>query len=783
MQSVQEALIRLTESVDRQEATVHAFQAKVFGMERDPVAEACAGFLSIARLRYPQTDANDDTNISHRNSMAIHPVSGESSSELGHHVQLRLDEHPKHYHLDHLDRLSNCSTWTPAPVSHSHNDPKGRQEVSPHCQDGSSHPQQSPNIERHAVTPHTRCIGTSDSTPLTINTHVVKCQATQMATPNIVANVLNKQSSQAIVQRVLHCFTCGGRGHKSRGCTSPKKTCVSCGGYGHATIDCPNCHALSRKKRRRRSGPSARNGGGSHSPGTPGSTSGGGCGHSLLGCSNHRKPTLRHRRLRREPKARERGEHYSTAAVVSASDPGQHHRYPCRHTTLNGVTPPDAIMRSDQCTCQNASKDADLSIVGIISIDEDACIHSEDGNHESLPMHIPEMTDMAPTGIASKAITSHCTVSNQHIAHNSVTATHCTISHQYIAPELVTAVHCTVSHQYIAPSLVTVAHCTVSYQHIAPDRTTHSVEPTDISPLALNTVNSPVHATTSSVEATDTSPLALNTVNSPVHATTSSVEATDISPLALNTVNSPIHATASSVEATDISPIAYDTVSSPANAPLKLLTPPDVRAPTHLPMCTVPSDAFISAAASGNKQVAMDMLFSDDRANVNAHDNKGRICLHWTMNCGMMRLAELLLCRADSHIDVLDDNGDTATILAAKMNDASVAMLMLGDGRNVTTVGELGQVVAQRNTVHEMMKNTAPFLSQDTMSATDAEATLRYCIMSSNTITALYSSCCSAVSALTYLCSERKAVDLSTACTIFTVVIALTYLMASLLAD
>ena len=394
--------------------------------------------------------------------MAIHPVSGESTSNLGDHVHQRRGENPKHYHLDHIDRLSNCSTWTPAPVFHSRNAPTGRQEVGPHCHDGSNHPQQSPSIEihtvGHTVAPHTCCIGTSDSTPLTTNTHVVKYQATQTTIPNIVANVLNKQSSQATVQRVLHCFTCGGRGHKSSGCTSPKKKCVSCGGYGHTTIDCPNCHALSRKKRRRRSGPCARNGGGNHSPGTPGSTSDGGCGHSLLGCSNHRKPTLRHRRLRREPKARERGEHYSTAADVSASDPGQHRRSPCRHTTLNGVTPPDAIVRSDQCTCQNASKDADLSIVGIISIDEDACIHSEDGNHESLPMHIPEMTDVAPTGVASKAITSHCTVSNQHIAHNSVTAT-----------------HCAVSLQYIAPNLVTVAHCTVSYQHIASDRTKHSV--------------------------------------------------------------------------------------------------------------------------------------------------------------------------------------------------------------------------------------------------------------------------------------------------------------------
>ena len=91
MQSAQEALIHLTESVYRQEATAHAFQAKVFGPERDPVLEACAGFSSRARLRYPQTDANDDNNISRRNNMDIHPVSGESTSELGHHVHLRRD--------------------------------------------------------------------------------------------------------------------------------------------------------------------------------------------------------------------------------------------------------------------------------------------------------------------------------------------------------------------------------------------------------------------------------------------------------------------------------------------------------------------------------------------------------------------------------------------------------------------------------------------------------------------------------------------------------------------
>ena len=119
---------------------------------------------------------------------------------------------------------------------------------------------------------------------------------------------------------------------------------------------------------RRRGGPCALDVGGSHSPGTPGPTSGGGWGHLSLGCSNHRKPTHRHRRLRHEPKARERGEHYSSAAVVSTSDPGQHHGSQCRRTTINAVTP-HAFMRSDQCTCQNASKDADLSIGGIVSIE------------------------------------------------------------------------------------------------------------------------------------------------------------------------------------------------------------------------------------------------------------------------------------------------------------------------------------------------------------------------------------------------------------------------------
>ncbi|KAK2139886.1 hypothetical protein NP493_6132g00005 [Ridgeia piscesae] len=238
--------------------------------------------------------------------MAIHPVSGYLTFELGHHVHLRRDEHRKHYHLDHLDRLSNCSTWTPAPVSHSHNDAKGRQEVSPHCHDGSCHPQQSPNIERHPVAPHTRCIGTSDSTSHITNTHVVKCQATQTTTANIVANDLNKQSSQATVQRVLYCFTCGGRGHNhvvARHLGKRVSHVEAMVMQPLTVLTVTHCHGNKDVV------------GGDYCPGTPGSTSGGGCGHLLLGCSNHRKPTYRLRRLRRKPKTRERGEHYSSVAV------------------------------------------------------------------------------------------------------------------------------------------------------------------------------------------------------------------------------------------------------------------------------------------------------------------------------------------------------------------------------------------------------------------------------------------------------------------------------------
>ena len=40
----------------------------------------------------------------------------------------------------------------------------------------------------------------------------------------------------------------------------------------------------------------------------------------------------------------------------------------------------------------NDTKNADLSILVIVSIDEDACFQSEDGNRESLPRHTPDQT-------------------------------------------------------------------------------------------------------------------------------------------------------------------------------------------------------------------------------------------------------------------------------------------------------------------------------------------------------------------------------------------------------
>ena len=55
-----------------------------------------------------------------------------------------------------------------------------------------------------------------------------------------------------------------------------------------------------------------------------------------------------------------------------------------------------------------------------------------------------------------------------------------------------------------------------------------------------------------------------------------------------------------------------------------------------------------------------------------------------------------MLCRVDIHIDIFDDNSDTAIILAAKMNHTSVAMLMHGAGCSAAVFGEVWQMVAQR---------------------------------------------------------------------------------------
>ena len=70
--------------------------------------------------------------------------------------------------------------------------------------------------------------------------------------PNIVANVLTKQSSQATVQRVLYCFTYGG---KDTSHVVARHLIKSVSVWRLRLIDCPNCHALSRKQKRHRNGP------------------------------------------------------------------------------------------------------------------------------------------------------------------------------------------------------------------------------------------------------------------------------------------------------------------------------------------------------------------------------------------------------------------------------------------------------------------------------------------------------------------------------------------------
>ena len=68
---------------------------------------------------------------------------------------------------------------------------------------------------------------------------------------------------------------------------------------------------------------------------------------------------------------------------------------------------------------------------------------------------------------------------------------------------------------------------------------------------------------------------------------------------------------------------------------------------------------------------------------VSAHNKKGWTCLHWAAN---------YCCVGPT----FTYNGYTTIILAAKMNLASVAMLMLGVGCSAAVVGEVGQMLAQR---------------------------------------------------------------------------------------
>ena len=61
MQSIHKTLIQINERVDRQEATVRALQANVFGPERGPVVEICAGFSFGAKQKYPHEDSTANT--------------------------------------------------------------------------------------------------------------------------------------------------------------------------------------------------------------------------------------------------------------------------------------------------------------------------------------------------------------------------------------------------------------------------------------------------------------------------------------------------------------------------------------------------------------------------------------------------------------------------------------------------------------------------------------------------------------------------------------------------
>ena len=180
------------------------------------------------------------------------------------------------------------------------------------------------------------------------------------------------------------------------------------------------------------------------------------------------------------------------------------------------------------------------------------------------------LTDVAPPGVASNVIKSQCIASNQHFAHDLVIAAHCTVSHQYIAPFHTSTLHRTELHM-------------------------HSVEPT----------------------------------------------ANETSPLASNTVNSPVRATASSVEPTDNSHIAYDIVTSPVSVTLTPLTPPDVRGL---------SEELISAAASGNENLQWICCFPVSALTLVRMTTRVVHVYTVVWNNSMTRLAELLLCRADIHI-------------------------------------------------------------------------------------------------------------------------------------
>ena len=150
--------------------------------------------------------------------------------------------------------------------------------------------------------------------------------------------------------------------------------------------------------------------------------------------------------------------------------------------------------------------------------------------------------------------------------------------------------------------------------------------------------------------------------------------------------------------------------------------------------------AVVAAATAAHERFATELL-SDSRVDASARGDVTRTCLHWAGQRGMAQLATALLHRSDVDRDAADAQGDTAAILAAKLEHALVARLMLDAGCDAAVRGEHGRTVAHWAAVHGMrdvMETAAPLLSRDALNVTDDEGNTpllcsaisrRYCVM------------------------------------------------------